>query len=188
MPEPELAPAVELARKYLSGLEPRWTHVQAVGRTAEAICHTNDVPLDLAAAAWLHDIGYAPELAKTGFHPLDGARFLAEISASQLVVSLVAYHSGAEFEAEERGLSRELATIPPPPADLLDTLVLIDMTTGPTGIPMSIDDRLAEILGRYGEEDPVHRAVVRSAGSLHSAAKRAAERLELPDVRGVSFL
>ena len=31
---------------------------------------------DLVAAAWLHDIGYAPELVETGFHPLDGARYL----------------------------------------------------------------------------------------------------------------
>ncbi len=30
----------------------------------------------LVAAAYLHDIGYAPELAITGFHPLDGARHL----------------------------------------------------------------------------------------------------------------
>jgi hypothetical protein len=26
----------------------------------------------LIAAAWLHDIGYAPGLPETGFHPLDG--------------------------------------------------------------------------------------------------------------------
>jgi hypothetical protein len=35
------------------------------------------LPDDLVAAAWLHDIGYAPELAKTGFHPLDGSAALA---------------------------------------------------------------------------------------------------------------
>ncbi|WP_394378549.1 hypothetical protein [Saccharopolyspora spinosa] len=30
----------------------------------------------LVAAAWLHDIGYSPEIGHTHFHPLDGARWL----------------------------------------------------------------------------------------------------------------
>ncbi|MFF0177015.1 DNA methyltransferase family protein [Micromonospora profundi] len=29
-----------------------------------------------APAAWLHDIGYAPEIVDTGFHALDGGRWL----------------------------------------------------------------------------------------------------------------
>jgi hypothetical protein len=44
----------------------------------------------MVMAAWLHDIGYAPELAVTGFHPLDGARFLRRAGADGQVVSLVA--------------------------------------------------------------------------------------------------
>jgi predicted hydrolase (HD superfamily) len=32
----------------------------------------------LRAAAMLHDIGYTPSLATTGFHPLDGARYLRD--------------------------------------------------------------------------------------------------------------
>jgi hypothetical protein len=32
----------------------------------------------LEAAAWLHDIGYAPGLAVTGLHALDGARYLRD--------------------------------------------------------------------------------------------------------------
>jgi DNA-binding Xre family transcriptional regulator len=30
------------------------------------------------AAAWLHDIGYAPDLIVTGLHALDGARYLRD--------------------------------------------------------------------------------------------------------------
>jgi len=33
----------------------------------------------LVCADWLHDIGYAPALVATGFHPLDGARFLESV-------------------------------------------------------------------------------------------------------------
>lgn len=72
--------ARDLAERYLSaGLPRRWRHVQAVGT------HAEDVALRLAledgvlaAAAWLHDIGYGPELVATGFHPLDGRTFPAD--------------------------------------------------------------------------------------------------------------
>jgi putative nucleotidyltransferase with HDIG domain len=188
MADPRLAPVVELADKYLAGIEPRWSHVKAVGRTAEAICRTYDITIDLAAAAWLHDIGYAPQMAETGFHPLDGARFLASIGATELVVSLVAHHSGAKFEAEERGLAAELAEFADPPADVSDVLVLIDMTTSPDGRRVTIDERLEEILKRYPVNDPVHRAVRRSGPVLRDAAARAANRLGLADVRGVPVL
>ncbi|MDN5795874.1 MAG: HD domain-containing protein [Intrasporangium sp.] len=188
MADPRLAPAIELASKYLAGIEPRWSHVQAVGRTAETICAAHGITIDLAAAAWLHDIGYAPQMAETGFHPLDGARFLASIGATNLVVSLVAHHSGATFEADERGLAGELAEYPEPPDEISDVLVLIDMTTSPDGHRVSVDDRLTEILTRYPEDDPVHRAIVRSSDSLRQAAARAAHRLGLADVRGIPVL
>ncbi|MFD6855509.1 HD domain-containing protein [Streptomyces diastaticus] len=48
----------------------------------------------LVAAAWLHDIGYAPELRDTGSHPLDGARHLESLGAPARLVRLVAHHSG----------------------------------------------------------------------------------------------
>ncbi|MEU5430196.1 HD domain-containing protein [Streptomyces olivoreticuli] len=34
----------------------------------------------LEAAAVLHDVGYAPDLAQTGFHSLDGARYLRGVA------------------------------------------------------------------------------------------------------------
>jgi hypothetical protein len=45
----------------------------------------------LVAAAWLHDIGYAPGLAETGFHPLDGARWLRTAGFGDRLAGLVAY-------------------------------------------------------------------------------------------------
>jgi HD superfamily phosphodiesterase len=61
----------------------------------------------LIAAAWLHDIGYAPPLNRLGFHPVDGARYVREQGQERLA-SLVAYHSGARLEAEERGLVEDV--------------------------------------------------------------------------------
>ena len=80
--------------------------MQAVAAHAAAVSH--DLALDevLVAAAWLHDIGYVPGLVDTGFHPLDGARFLRRSGVCEQVAALVAYHSCAEIEADVRGLAR----------------------------------------------------------------------------------
>jgi hypothetical protein len=51
------------------------------------------------ATAWLHDIGYAPDLALTGLHGLDGARYLRDSQhADAMVCRLVARHSYAIVE------------------------------------------------------------------------------------------
>jgi putative nucleotidyltransferase with HDIG domain len=67
-----------MAERHLSSmLDRRWRHVQTVaeraGTVAGALGFDDGV---LVSAAWLHDIGYAPDIVETGFHPLDGARFL----------------------------------------------------------------------------------------------------------------
>ncbi|WNB85483.1 HD domain-containing protein [Cellulomonas sp. ATA003] len=162
--------------------------MRAVGERAEVLCREHRLTDDLAAAAWLHDVGYGEQLMATGFHPLDGARFLRRIGVRDLVTSLVAHHSGATFEAEERGLVVELREFALPPQDLLDVLNLVDMTTSPTGERVSVDDRLSEILSRYEASDPVSRAVSRSGPVLRVSAARAAARLGSADVGSLPVL
>ena len=97
--------AARLAEKMLAAELPRrWRHVRSVARRARWTAKQLSLSEDLVAAAWLHDIGYAQELVETGFHPLDGARYLRRIGIDAQVVSLVAYHSCAEIETEVRGL------------------------------------------------------------------------------------
>nr|WP_244167179.1 HD domain-containing protein [Micromonospora marina] len=55
----------------------------------------------LVAAAFLHDIGYSPEIRDTGFHALDGARWLRRNGFEPRLAGLVAYHSCAAYEAAE---------------------------------------------------------------------------------------
>ena len=116
------------------------------------------------AAAWLHDIGYAPSVRSTGFHPVDGAAFARREGFDELVVSLVAFHSGAPAEARERGING-LSAFSAPPQQVLDALTFCDLTTGPDGTAVSPRDRLHEVLQRYGPDDPVHRAVDSAHGS-----------------------
>jgi putative nucleotidyltransferase with HDIG domain len=155
----------------------RWSHVQGVTEAAKALSpHLDDLDGSLIAAAVLHDIGYADELRWTGMHAIDGAAYLQSLDAPAEVVSLVAFHTGAEYEADERGLAHELSRFDRPRQDLLDALILADLTTGPEGQIMSVAERLDEIFDRYGPEDVVHRAVRRSRNHLEACAERALRR------------
>jgi HD domain len=47
----------------------RWAHVQGVADRARGLAPVLGADAELIeAAAWLHDIGYAPGLATTGLH------------------------------------------------------------------------------------------------------------------------
>ena len=134
----------------------------------------------LEAAAWLHDIGYLPELAGTGLHALDGARYLRDVQhAPPMLCRLVAHHSCAVIEAEERDLADVLRReFEPPPQPLADALTFCDMTTTPDGEPTNVDRRLAEILHRYGSEHLVSRSIrratpmiLRAVGEVEATAR-----------------
>src|SRR5712691_3944912 len=79
--------AAQIARTFLERQLPvRWAHTRRVAAQARTLSPILGADADqLEAAAWLHDIGYSPELAVTGFHPLDGARFLRAEGADELV-------------------------------------------------------------------------------------------------------
>ena len=146
--------AQQLAQALLQEPLPRrWAHVQGVAARARSLAPVLGADADLLeAAAWLHDIGYAPSLAATGFHPLDGARYLRDARhADALLCRLVAHHSCAFIEAEERGLADILSCeFEPGPYALSSVLTCCDMTTSPDGELVPVEQRLAEIHHRYG--------------------------------------
>jgi hypothetical protein len=165
--------AEELARTLLEGPLPRrWAHVQGVAARARSIAPTlgSDAAL-LEAAAWLHDIGYLPELAGTGLHQLDGARYLRDVQhAEPMLCRLVAHHSFAVIEAEERGLAEILCREFEPASQVLaNALTFCDMTTSPDGEPVHVDRRLAEIHSRYGSEHLVSRSIHRATPMILDA-------------------
>ena len=175
--------AAELARKLLEvPLPRRWAHVQGVAARARSLAPILGGDADLlSAAAWLHDIGYSPELADTGFHPLDGARYLRDVEhADSSLCRLVANHSCAILEATERGLAEVLSReFPSPDPKLTDALAYCDMTTTPTGDVVSVHDRISEIVGRYGPQDVVTRFIRKAEPYLVSCVARTDQRLFL---------
>jgi hypothetical protein len=155
--------ARDLARLLLAESIPRrWSHSQGVGRKAESVAHlVGDHASALVSAAWLHDVGYAPDLVVTGMHQLDGARYLRDVAhVDDFVCRLVAHHSCAFIEARNRGLSDQLASEFPPVEGLAShAITYADMTTTPDGEPTEVERRLAEILARYGDGDPVAESI-----------------------------
>jgi putative nucleotidyltransferase with HDIG domain len=155
--------ARDLARRLLAEPLPRrWAHSQGVGRKAESVAHIVGADAEvLACAAWLHDIGYAPDLVKSGSHALDGARYLREVvQADGRLCRLVANHTYAIVEARNRGLAEELsAEFPIIEGLVADALVYCDMTTSPDGEPVDVETRLSEISARYRPGDIVSDSI-----------------------------
>lgn len=165
-----------LPTELLAGLEPdRAAHSRQVARTvADLAPRWCDIDRagDLVTAALLHDVGYHPDLATTGFHPLDGATHLAERGYSPLVCHLVATHTAAHLEAAVRGIPTE--AFDPYLLPGLDTtreralLTYADLTTLHTGQPCTAPERLATILDRY-DAGPVRDYITANYDGLLAA-------------------
>ena len=142
----------------------RWAHVQGVAARARGLAPVLGADADLLeAAAWLHDIGYAPSLATTGLHQLDGARYLRDAQrADAMLCRLVAHHSCAIIEAGERGLAEVLSLeFEPAPDVLASVLTCCDMTTSPDGQPVRVEQaarRDTRTLRLRAPGEPVHPA------------------------------
>jgi len=167
-----------LAERYLANdLPMRWRHSQVVAATAAE--HASRLGLDVSPivpAAWLHDVGYAPALADTGFHPVDGARLLQREGWSAEVVNLVAHHSCSRVEAGVRGLTRVLAEFEDVPGPHRDVLWASDATTGPDGSRLDVRDRVSEVVERYGRDSLVGRCMLTIAPELQAAVERVTSR------------
>ena len=144
------------ARDLLRPLSRRWLHSEAVAGVARELAPLlapDDADV-LVASAYLHDVGYAPELVISGFHPLDGARHVLALGHVRLA-GLVAYHTAARQEARLRGLHQPLAEFDDERSIVSAALAYCDLTTGPGGEPMTPRQRLLEVEARYGEDSPV---------------------------------
>jgi HD superfamily phosphohydrolase len=170
--------ASERAAAFLAPLGNRWLHVQGVAEKARwvgAILNKGDRSY-LIAAAFLHDIGYAPMLHTTGFHPIDGAFYLRSCQHERLA-SLVAYHSEAQYEAQLRGLASQLALFAREYSAVADALTYCDMTTDSVGQSVTFQERIADILRRYEETDLVAQAIRQALPALTLNVERTQQRL-----------
>ena len=179
MVEQLIPEARDLVARILEEDPRRLQHCAGVAARALALVTT--VPPSaadtLVAAAWMHDIGYAPQLRNTGFHPLDGAEYLRREGWPAPVCDLVAHHSGSRFVARIRGLDDRLSEFEFVEDASSDALTVADNTTAPDGRVMMLDERLRDKLKRHGPDTPNARANPERDDYIRAAARRVADRL-----------
>lgn len=167
--------APSVARDLLAGVGRRLAHSAAVAAQVGTVAHLVEGPWSAALvdAGWLHDVGYAPALAATGFHPLDGARWLSAHGWPESVCRLVAWHTRAGQEAELRGVMAQLTgEFEPPPPAAQSALTWADLTSSPTGERCTVEERIDEILVRYPAGSVVHEATALNRLALVDTARQ----------------
>lgn len=166
------------AGRLLRPLDTRWRHVLGVVAQAGRVAVT--LPSHerqwLVAAAYLHDVGYAPELVWTGSHALDGAVWLRARGRERLA-RLVAHHSGARVEAYFRGLRGTIKTFDCEESPTADALTYCDLTTDPSGATVTVEQRIADIEARYPLGHVVRAALMVSLPCLLEAVRRTEARI-----------
>jgi hypothetical protein len=94
-----------------------------------------------------------------------------------MLCRLVAHHSCAIIEAEERGLANVLSLeFEPAPHFLSSVLTCCDMTSSPDGELIPVDRRLAEIHERYGPGHLVSRSIQRATPMILCAVEQVYQR------------
>ncbi len=102
---------------------------------------------DLAfCAALLHDIGYIPEAAHTGFHPLDGYNFLLQRGYPQLA-KLICAHSSSPEEA----LLRNIGPLDESNDIIAKLITFWDVQVKQGGEIVSYTERIRDILAKKSE-------------------------------------
>jgi hypothetical protein len=171
--------AARLSAGLLGPLGKRWVHTVGVAHEAARLgarLPANDQHV-LLAAAYLHDLGYAPCLARTGFHPLDAALALAGVVPDR-IVALIANHSSSAAEARMRGLGEALAHFTAETTPVADALTCADMSVGSDGRPVTLAERVADVVTRYGDEHVVTRGIRATRPQLAAVIARARWRAD----------
>jgi HD domain len=155
---------------FLSPEENRYHHILGVVRLMKEILpklnFNEEVKKELIQAAYLHDIGYSPKLNKTNFHPFDGACFAFKAGFNKPVIAAVLFHSEAYETVKEK--RSDLLPAYSLNHDLLDEqdrlftdlVTYCDVQTSPQGEKVSLDERVRDVVKRYGEHHPVSRMMI----------------------------
>lgn len=151
---PLVVAAERTARRILKDDRQRTAHVEGAARAAAHVARDCEpgIAASVVAAAWLHDIGYAQPLVRTGFHPLDGALHLAGQGWPDDVVRLVAHHSHAAMLAPYYGVTDHLTVLDPVPGPASDLLTFADLVAGVDGSGTTIRARIDQMRARHATD------------------------------------
>jgi hypothetical protein len=181
-PVPTPTQAAALAAGLLGDVGTKLAHVLRAGSIASQLTVLFDdrEAALLVAAATLHDIGYSPRIARTGFHPLDGGIYLASRGLNLRLAGLVANHSLAYINAPAHGIHNLEDMFPRETGLLADALMFADMHSAPNGAWVRGADRISEIAGRHTYPGTSHRLEL--VGQALARVAAAAKSAGLPDL------
>lgn len=155
-----------LVQKLLVDQPARIDHLLGVMHLARQISAEMELPPTeseaLYLAALFHDIGRAATLRVTGFHPLDGAIFLAHRGASDSTVQAVLLHRFARNHAADHpaaaffyaGLAETNHCL------ITDLLNFCDLRISHEGHLVTFPERISNILSRSGMNHPRRRRIL----------------------------
>ncbi len=127
----------DCARTLLeSGAPAAWERSSRAANKAERVVAALERPRGemIISAAWLHAIGEAPSIRKTGFAPVDGAVHLLAEGWPTPVVNLVAHQGQSRLIAPAYEATEQLALferIQGWPSDILDYAIATSLTDAP---------------------------------------------------------
>ena len=151
---PQVVEASLLVAELFGPDSHRYQHMRGAARfagEAARVVAPDDASL-VAAAVWLHDIGYA--VPHHGFHSVDGAEYLLRTGWPPRLAALVAHHSFAAVVAPGAGMAEVLARFPDEGGLLADLVVYGDMAVDADGRPVCLDERFAGIRERHPSGTP----------------------------------
>jgi len=170
---PDVVAAERLAALLLAGDRDRLRHVRTAAAAALLVCDTvarEDVALLLCATV-LHDIGYAPAVRSSGFHPFDGGCWLLTEGAPATVAGAVARHSESLLQPGAVASPVDPAALPAAPGPVADAITYADRTTTPDGRRTTLLERLVARGGCRHPTDADDRDRLRTERLAHAVAR-----------------
>lgn len=164
---PSFSTSRALAETLLADHRPEWwRHAQATAREAVRLADLAEVDREpLIHAAVLLDVGRSPVARRTGFPPLDAARFLRTRGYPGRVLGLVAHQLAADVAADEAGI--DLGGFAPEDSPTVDALWWCALVTDTAAAPIAAADGRTDTGGR--RRDATRGAVARTRARIDHA-------------------
>lgn len=158
--------------EYLSPKLNRYHHVLGVVDRMKELIERINLPYEwkplLIQTAYLHDVGYCEQLNQYNFHPLDGAIFTQEMGFPKPVVSAVLFHSDAYTSVKHtrpdllETYSFNQSLLDETDHLFIELITYCDIQTSPMGEKITLEERVQDVIRRYGEDHEVSHMMLSS--------------------------
>ncbi|MDQ0418843.1 hypothetical protein J2Z48_003048 [Croceifilum oryzae] len=168
--------------KYLSPEQNRYHHVLGVVERMRELLEKINIPSEwkpqLVQTAYMHDVGYNEQLNQHNFHPLDGALFAEEIGIPKPIIAGILFHSDAYTSVKHT--RPDLIEIYDKKYNLLDEIdhtfidliTYCDIHTSPVGAKITLEERVLDVIKRYGEGHEVSNMMLLSQPYYQEVERR----------------